>query len=299
MELGLKLGFIIHLYAIYKYSEASSSMRIQLERVSNYIAYVSIVLIVIGVFVFYEGLTTLGEVSEEVEYVYTNITIPAYFFNITNPGNYSRVDYYTLVNVTSINMMANYTANVTTMERCKPKNRVNIELVAKAPTGTTPEVDLEVYGCYSEGNCTQIFSTTMSASMRKAGNITCIVDTSNGYISNEYTVISCIGFFTPIKGVPEIANYSSLLIKITPSYGATIENFTATIPADCTYEIKYPIIYVRRYDSKYTLRSLEVNYAGLISGLITALTGLIVTVIGVFTLLLSVLVRIRGFKQRS
>jgi hypothetical protein len=269
-------------------------MRIQLERVSNYIAYVSIVLIVIGVFVFYEGLSTLGEVSKEVEYVYTNITIPAYFFNITNPGNYSRVDYYTLVNVTSINKEANYTANVTTMEGCKLQNRVNIALVATASTGTTPEVDLEVYGCYSEGNCTQIFNTTMSASTRRAGNITCSAETSD-----EYTVLSCRGLFTPIEGVPEIANYSSLLIKITPSYGATIENFTATLPADCTYEIKYPIIYVRRYDSNSTLRSLEVNYAGLISGLITALTGLIVTVIGAFTLLLSVLVRIRGFEQRS
>jgi hypothetical protein len=295
VELGLKPGFIIYLYAIYKYSEASNSMRIQLERVSNFIAYISIVLIVVGIFVFYEGLSTLGEVSAGVEYVYTNITIPAYFFNITNPGNYSRVDYYTLVNVTSINKETNYTANVTTMEGCKLQNRVNIALVATAPTGTTPEVDLEVYGCYSEGNCTQIFNTTMPAPTKKTtGNITCSAETSN-----EYTVLSCRGFFTPIEGAPEIPSYNFLLIKLTPSYGATVGNFTATLLADCTYEVKYPIIYVRRYDSNSTLRSLEVDYISLISGLTTALTGLIVTVIGIFALLLSVLVRIRALKQRS
>ena len=44
---------------------------------------------------------------------------------------------------------------------------------------------------------------------------------------------------------------------------------------------------------------LEVDYISLISGLTTALTGLIVTVIGVFALLLSVLVRTRALKQIS
>ena len=253
----------------------------------DYLLYASLGLLVAGLVVTAIGLFALSRVASTAGYAYSTVTIPAYFFDVKKPGNYTELVAQNLLERSGVTSRVNLTANITAPENCSLLNKLEIALVASSERGFSPSVDLAVYGCWGPGNCTRLLSTTLDESTGfkrlDTGSVKCVAEPSE-----ERNILACGVNLAPR---PNITSFEYLVLEVDP-YNSQIGLLRADGAALCTYEVKYPVIDVKRSDVELTLSTPHVDYAGLIGGVVAASAGLTTAVLGVFALLLDLYLKL-------
>ena len=266
-------------------------MKSLLTRLPEYLPYLSVLLLLVGVALSTSGLLVVHDIDSWVSYGATTITIPYYRFIVREPGNYTEIESkeYILVNESGITGTLTTKTTIPVEENCTLTDRVSILLLATIHRGFEPVVSLTVKG-YIEENSTHLFESILFEG-KPGTTIMCVTEV------NEKIVLSCKGAFQLPPNAPKLGEYEYLEFIVEPlTLDTTIENFVAHATATCTYtyEVKYPELRVGSGNMSYAITTQVVHYSRLVSGLTLVVVGVFLMLGGVFTLVLNSYLKLKG-----